>query len=86
MSTDDEDSELYDTTNHIIAAVQNHETRLIRLEDTQKQLDVHLEKLAKALVLDIKSQDIFMICMLRKHMQIGYLNTSRKLILDFLHF
>ena len=58
MSTDDEDSELYDTTNHIIAAVQNHETRLIRLEDKQKQLDVHLEKLAKALVLGIKNQDI----------------------------
>ena len=55
MSTDDDDSELYDTSNHIIAAVQNHETRLIRLEDTQKQLDVHLEKLAKALVLGIKS-------------------------------
>ena len=59
MSNGDDDDELYESTNHLITAIQNHETRLVRLEDEQKQLKAHLEKLNKALILGIRTQDIF---------------------------
>ena len=32
MSSDEDDDELYDATNHIITAIENHETRLVRLD------------------------------------------------------
>ena len=35
MTSGDNDDELYESTNHIITAIQNHETRLVRLEDDQ---------------------------------------------------
>ena len=59
MSNGDDDDELYESTNHLITAIQNHETRLVRLEDEQKQLKAHLEKINKALILGIRTQDIF---------------------------
>ena len=59
MSSQDDEDELYDTTNHIISAIKDHETRLTRLESKQKQLDKHITKLTGALVMGIQSADIF---------------------------
>ena len=59
MTSEDDDDELYESTNHLITAIQNHETRLVRLEDDQKQLKQHLEKLNNALIMGIRTQDIF---------------------------
>ena len=51
MTSEDDDDELYESTNHLITAIQNHETRLVRLEDDQKQLKQHLEKLYNASIM-----------------------------------
>ena len=59
MTSGDNDDELYESTNHIITAIQNHETRLVRLEDDQNQLKQHLEKLNNALIMGIRTQDLF---------------------------
>ena len=59
MTSGNDDDELYDSTNHLITAIQNHETRLVRLEDDQKQLKHHLEKLNNALIMGIRTQDLF---------------------------
>ena len=59
MSSDDDEDDLFESTNHLIAAIKNHETRLVRLEAQQDQLRKHLEKLTNALVMGIRTQDIF---------------------------
>ena len=59
MTSWDDDDELYESTYHLITAIQNHETRLVRLEDDQKQLKQFLEKLNNALIMGIRTQDIF---------------------------
>ena len=59
MTSGDNDDELYESTNHIITAIQNHETRLVRMEDDQNQLKQHLEKLNNALIMGIRTQDLF---------------------------
>ena len=59
MSIGDDDDELYESTYHLITAIQNHETRLVRLKDDQKQLKQHLQKLNNALIMGIRAQDIF---------------------------
>ena len=58
MSSDDDEDDLFESTNHLIAAIKNHETRLVRLEAQQDQLRKHLEKLTNALVMGIRTQDI----------------------------
>ena len=45
MTSGDDEDELYESTNDLITAIQNHETRLVRLEDDQNQLKQHLEKI-----------------------------------------
>ncbi len=57
MSEDDDD-ELYDTTNHIISAIRNHETRITRLESKQKQLETHIKKLTGTIIMGIKSSNL----------------------------
>ena len=59
MSTDDEEDQLIDSTNHIITVLKDHETRIIRMEEKQKQLNSHLQQLTKSVVLGIRIQDIF---------------------------
>ena len=59
MSSGDDYEELYESTNHLITVIQNHETRLVRLEDDQKQLKQHLQKLNNVLIMEIRTQDIF---------------------------
>ena len=59
MTSGDNDDEMYESTNYLITAIQNHETRLVRLEDDQKQLKQDLEKLNNALIIGIRTQDIF---------------------------
>ena len=36
MSSGDSDDELYDSTNHIMSAIEDHDTRIVRLEDNHK--------------------------------------------------
>jgi len=59
MSTNDDEDQLIDSTNHIITALKDHETRITRMEERQKQLNSHLKVLTKSLVLGIRTQDIF---------------------------
>ena len=59
MSSDEDDDELYDATNHIITAIQNHETRLVRLEGQQKTLDKHIQKLTGALLSGFQNHEVF---------------------------
>ena len=59
MSSGDDDDELYESTNHFIKAIQNHETILVRLEYDQKQLKQHLQMLNNALIMGIRIKDIF---------------------------
>ena len=59
MGLDDGDDELIDTTNHLMTAIQNHETRIARVESRQKELDTKLDKLTEILVLGIRMQDMF---------------------------
>lgn len=59
MSGDDDNDELYSTTNHIITAIKDHETRIRRIEQKQKNLEGHIKKLTGALIMGIKTQDIF---------------------------
>ena len=59
MSSGDSDDELYNSTNHIISAIEDHETRIVRLEDHQKQLEHHIKELTGTLIMGIEQSDIF---------------------------
>ena len=59
MSSGDSTDELYDSTNHIISAIEDHEIRIVRLEYHQKQLEHHIKELTATLVMGIKQSDIF---------------------------
>ena len=57
--SDDDEDDLFESTNHLIAPIKNHETRLVRLEAQQDQPRNHLEKLTNALVMGIRTQEKF---------------------------
>ena len=56
--SNDED-DLVDNNNHLVSAIQNHESRMVRLEKHQKLLQTQVEKLTKRLVLSIQREEIF---------------------------
>ena len=43
MSSEDSNDELIDSNNHIISAIEDHETRIVRLESHQEQLEHHIK-------------------------------------------
>ena len=57
----DDDEALYDSFNNLISAIKNHESRIIRLEEKQDQLEKHLDRLTKQMVLGIKQNRHFLI-------------------------
>ena len=59
MGSDDKSDELIGTTNHLIAAIEDHETRITRIEKLQKQLDKVVDKLTDSLVLGFRTEDMF---------------------------
>ena len=61
MASDDgyNNDELISNNNNIIDGIQNHESRITRVESHQIQLHGHMEKITKQLVLGIQQQDIF---------------------------
>ena len=59
MESDEDSDELIGTTNHIIVAIEEHETRITRIEERQKQLDKVVNKLKDALVLGLRTEDMF---------------------------
>ena len=59
MAQDDDDDELYDSTNNLITAVKNHESRITRLETKQAQLETHLDRLTKQMILGIQTEYTF---------------------------
>ena len=60
MGSGDSNDELIDSNNHIISAIENHETRIARLESHQEQLEHHIKQLTGMLVMGIKQSDIFL--------------------------
>ena len=50
---------MIDPTNYLITAIQDHETRIVRVEARQKELHTKLEKLTKTLVLGVRTQYMF---------------------------
>ena len=59
MGSDDDSDELIGTTNHLIAAIEDHETRITRIESRQKQLDKVVDKLTDSLILGLRTEDMF---------------------------
>ena len=59
MGSDEDSDELIGTTNHLIVAIEDHETRITRLEERQKQLDKVVNKLKDSLVLGLRTDDMF---------------------------
>ena len=59
MGSDEDSDELIGTTNHLIAAIEDHETRITRIEERQKQLDKVVNKLKDSLVLGLRTEDMF---------------------------
>ena len=59
MGSDDDYDELIGTTNHLIAAIEDHETRITRIESRQKQLDKVVDKLTDSLILGLRTKDMF---------------------------
>ena len=59
MGSDEDSDELIGTTNHIIVAIEDHETRITRIEERQKQLDKVVNKLKDSLVLGLRTEDMF---------------------------
>ena len=61
MANDEGDNtdELISNNNNVIDAIQNHESRLTRLESDQTQLRTHLDTISNQLVLGIQQQDMF---------------------------
>ena len=57
MGSDEDSDELIGTTNHLIAAIEDHETRITRIEERQKQSDKVVNKLKDSLVLGLKKKD-----------------------------
>ena len=58
MGSDEDSDELLGTTNHLIAAIEDHETRITRIEKRQKQLDKVVKKLTDSLVLGLRTEDM----------------------------
>ena len=54
-----DDADLVDSTNHIIAPVQDHESCIARMESEQKQLKEHLKRLTEQMVIGIKTESTF---------------------------
>ena len=59
MGSDEDSDELIGTTNHLIVAIEDHETRITRIEERQKQLDKVVNKLKDSLVLGLRTEDMF---------------------------
>ena len=59
LSSDDSNDELIDSNNHIISAIEDHETRITRLQAHQDQLQHHINELTGTLVMGIRQSDIF---------------------------
>ena len=60
MAQDDDDDELYDSTNNLITALKNHESRITRLETKQAQLETpHLDRLTKQMIFGIQTEYTF---------------------------
>ena len=59
MGSDDDSDEVIGTTNHLIATIEDHETRITRIEKRQKQLDKVVDKLMGSLVLGFRTEDMF---------------------------
>ena len=59
MSSEDSNDELIDSNNHIISAIEDHETRITRLQAHQEQLQHHIKELTGILVMGIRQSDIF---------------------------
>ena len=59
MGSNDDSHELIGTTNHLIAAIEDHETQITRLESRQKRLDKVVDKLIDSLVLGLRTEDMF---------------------------
>ena len=59
MGSDDDSDELIGTTNHLIAAIEDHIARITRIESRQKQLDKVVDKLTDSLILGLRTEDMF---------------------------
>ena len=59
MGSDDDSDELIRTTNQFIAAIEDHEARITRIESRQKQLDKVVDKLTDSLILGLRTEDKF---------------------------
>ena len=55
MGSDDDSDELIGTTNHLIEPIEDHKTRITRLELRQKQLDKVVDKLTDSLILGLRA-------------------------------
>ena len=60
MAQDDDDDELYDSTNNLITAVKNHKSRMTCLETKRAQLETHLDRLTKQMILGIQTEYAFL--------------------------
>lgn len=59
MISGDDEYEIYDSSNHILSAIQDREKRIVRLEDHPKQLEHHIKELTGTLVMSSIHADIF---------------------------
>ena len=59
IGSDEDSDELIGTTNHLIAAIEDHETRITKIKERQKQLDKVVDKLMDSLILGFRTDDMF---------------------------
>ena len=59
MSQADDTSDLIDNNNHIIASLQNHETKITRQEAETKQLKEHIQKLEMEIFTTLNRNEVF---------------------------
>lgn len=84
MSSDDDSDEIIGTTNHLIEAIENNNTRLSRIEERQKQLHKVVDKSRVSFVLALRTTDMFATIKACQHMPKKYDSISKRYTLDYI--
>lgn len=59
MGSDENSDDLIGTTNHLISAIEDHDTRISWIEERQQPLDKVVAKLPESLVLRLRTEHMF---------------------------
>ena len=55
----DDNEDLYDSTDNLISAIKIHESRITWLEEKQDQLEKHIDRITDQMLLGIRTESTF---------------------------